>query len=961
MVGRDTELRAVEQALEAARAGHGGAVFVIGESGIGKSRLAAAARDSGFAAGMELLRGRGSSVGPMVPFRSLTEALMSLVRSGTPVDVGELGPYRPVLARLVPDWGPPAAEDGNSLVVLAEGVLRLAGLVGRERGSLLILEDMQEFDAETLAVVEYLADNVAQQPMMLLGTVRADPSQALGLAQSAAQRGSAVLLELRRLDEGSVRGLVASCLGADPGDVPDPVTEQVWAGSDGVPLLAEEILSGMIADRVLLHGPEGWRVTGRPRAKVPATLSRAMTGRLNMIGAAGREVLSVAAVLGRRFPLTVLQEATGMGERDLLSHLHAEPASQLVTPDDQTPDWYAFQHGLIADVIVGQLTPAERNRIIRRAAAAVETVYPALPGEWCQISAALHLQAGDLARAGVLFAEAGRRALAQGAASSAVTLLDEALRLLAREGDAQSRADAFASLLYALAEAGLVERAVASAGELDQVAGLLSPDARAHLHTRLAWAAAVAGRARDGLEQVEIARRLLGPDAASRDTAAIDVVAAHLLLDLPGRDQLETAGALARRAASAAETARLPLVACRAWRLLGALNELKNPDWATACLEQARRTAVRNGLPIEEIHTLIRLGTDDALRHGSLVRLEQAQAKASQCGAVTARYQAELCIALQRVLRGEFDAAKTLIDQALASTTRLRLLETSRYALLVRAVLGAHQGRRRDMDAALAEMRQWEGVLPQHVPRVHGLARAWCALLEEDRARAMDEMAAALEAEERSPTIFQLTERWGLRLLLHVLAGTTDAPVRQAVSVPPPSQIRWDRQFVLFARAVLAGRAGQGTRAAEAVAQAVAVGELYPTARHIGLRLVSEAAVADGWGEPAEWLRAAEDYFHVHEVPAVASACRALMRQVGVPVSQHRQGVQDIPSALRTARVTVREYEILQLLVKRLSNREIAARLHLSPRTVEKHVASLIAKTGQRDRIALSEFGSAVR
>lgn len=403
------EFRAVEQALEAARAGRGSTVFVVGESGIGKSRLAAAARDSGFAAGMEMLRGRGSSVGPMVPFRSLTEALMSLVRSGTPVDVGELGPYLPVLARLVPDWGPPAAEDGNSLVVLAEAVLRLTGLVGQKHGSLLILEDMQDFDAETLAVVEYLADNVAQQPTMLLGTLRADQNQALDLAQSAAQRGSAVLLELQRLGECGVRRLVASCLDTDPGDVPDAVIEQVWAGSEGVPLLAEEILSGMVADRVLLRGPEGWRVTGRPRAKVPATLSRAMTGRLSMIGAAGREVLSVAAVLGRRFPLTVLREATGIGERDLLSHLHAEPASQLVAPDDQTPDWYAFQHGLIVDVILGQLTPAERSRIISRVTAAVETVYPALPGEWCQVSAALHLQAGNLARAGALFAEAGRR------------------------------------------------------------------------------------------------------------------------------------------------------------------------------------------------------------------------------------------------------------------------------------------------------------------------------------------------------------------------------------------------------------------------------------------------------------------------------------------------------------------------------------------------------------------------
>jgi len=84
------------------------------------------------------------------------------------------------------------------------------------------------------------------------------------------------------------------------------------------------------------------------------------------------------------------------------------------------------------------------------------------------------------------------------------------------------------------------------------------------------------------------------------------------------------------------------------------------------------------------------------------------------------------------------------------------------------------------------------------------------------------------------------------------------------------------------------------------------------------------------------------------------------LRRVGAPVYQHRRGLQDLPAELRALGVTTREYETLQLLRIRLSNREIAGRLHISPRTVEKHVASLIAKTGQRDRIALGEFGSAL-
>jgi DNA-binding CsgD family transcriptional regulator len=164
----------------------------------------------------------------------------------------------------------------------------------------------------------------------------------------------------------------------------------------------------------------------------------------------------------------------------------------------------------------------------------------------------------------------------------------------------------------------------------------------------------------------------------------------------------------------------------------------------------------------------------------------------------------------------------------------------------------------------------------------------------------------------------------------------------------------------MFAHAVLSGRAGRPDDAARSVAEALRLADIYPTAGNIGLRLVAEAAIADGWGSPADWLRTAEEHFHAAGIPAVASACRTLLRRSGASVVQRRRGIEDIPAPLRAIGVTVREYETLRLLVDRLSNREIAARLHLSPRTVEKHVASLLIKTGQPDRIALAEFAAAL-
>lgn len=957
LVGRDTEIRTVESALASARSGAGRALFLVGESGIGKSRLSEAAADMGFAADMVLLRGRASAVGPTVPFRSLSEALLSLLRRGEPIDVTALGPYRPVLARLIPDWGPPAAEqDGGSLIILAEAVLRLIGLVGAGRGCVLVLDDLQDADAETLAVLEYLADNLARQPTVLIGLVRAQPCQALQVARSAARRGTGTLIELDRFDRAGLALLAASCLGVEPGDLPPAAVELLWAGSDGNPFLIEELLGEMVDSGLLAAGPDGCRMAERGSADLPVSVARTVARRVEALGQQARELLSAAAVLGDRFPLAVVREVTGLPDRELLSYLHSEHAAHLVAADEQTPDWYGFRHSLLAEALLTLLTPVERALLAARVADGIEAAYPGLPGEWCQACAALRLGAGDPLGAGELFAEAGRRYLAQGAANSAVAMLDRAWDLLA-DAPAARRAVTLESLLHALAEAGLVERAIASVGILDEIGGL-DLRRRAELHTRLAWGATVAGRREHALAQLGAARSLLGPDAADADLAPIDVVAAHLALDEPGERQLRTAEAMARRAATVAEAVPLPVVACQAWQLAGLVTRSRDPDDATGCLERARAIAVRHELPIWEIHALVKLGNDDALRHGGLERLAQARRQATAAGAVTARYIAEQSVTLYLVLGGEFAEAAEMIDQLLTTSARLKLRETVQFLLLNRAIAAAHRGRRREMDEALLEFRQWDGAAqPQYASRVHGLARTFCALLEENRDRAADELAQALRAEEATPTVLQLNGRYGMHLLLRAVSGAADWSAYEAVTADPASRFRWDRMFASFARAVLAGRSGQHLEATAAVDEAMRIGAPYAMGKHLGLRLVGEAAVEDGWGRPVDWLRTAEEYFHLVDVAPVASACRGLLRETGVRVAQRRDGAADMPAALRAAGVTVREYEVLLMLGDRLANREIADRLHLSTRTVEKHVSSLINKTG-RNRIELGEFAT---
>jgi DNA-binding CsgD family transcriptional regulator len=403
----------------------------------------------------------------------------------------------------------------------------------------------------------------------------------------------------------------------------------------------------------------------------------------------------------------------------------------------------------------------------------------------------------------------------------------------------------------------------------------------------------------------------------------------------------------ARRAATAVERLSPRGGARKARQPPGIPVRPRDPDGATAFPERGRAIAVRYDPPIRETQALVRLCMDDALRTGDLDRVEQVRRQAFRIGAVTVRYQADVNLTLHLVLRGDFDAAAGLSDQVLAATTRLKLVEITPLVLVVRAVLAGHRGRRAELRSAVSQLHAARGDRARHAPRIHGLAGVFCALLEEDRPLATEEMAAALRADEANPATFPLTGELGMDLLLRALSGTLTESHLAAVTAAPASELRWDKVFTSFARAVLAGRAGHREKAAAAVESAMTAAAPYPMARNLGLRLIAERAMADGWGTPREWLHSAERYFRDERIPAVADACRTL------------SGREDRnPGQALSAGVTRREREVLRLVGQRLRNREIADRLQLSERTVETHVSSLLAKTGLPNRIELSKVAT---
>ncbi|MGD9527842.1 MAG: AAA family ATPase, partial [Pseudonocardia sp.] len=728
LIGRDAELHHLTTALDEAARDQGAAVILRGEPGIGKTRLARETVDAAQVRGMRVLVGRNVQHG-QAPYRPLTEALFATARAGALPDTPGLRPFRHALGTIVPDWRDENGAGDQSPVVIAEGVLRLARALGGDSGTLLVVEDLHWADADTLAVLEYLADNVTGLPLVLLATLRPDPSPASDLVTRLEVRSAASVIDLQRLGPTEVAAMAAAC--AEGAELPAEVVDAVGARSEGLPLLVEELIAVP--------------ASGVSQA-VPSTFADAVVRRMEALPAEATLVVHCAAVLGRRFDWRLLPAVTSLSEdrvRDGLAE--AVRVQLLITGVDRD---FRFRHTLTRDAVLSALLPPARVALARRAAQAVERDGgPGSDDTRVMLAADLWCAAGEPDVAAGRLVAAGRRALDRGALVMAERLLERA-RTLAT-GDERIRTEAAEALTEALALAPKLDDALTAGAEalalLD--AHRAPTDRRARLHLLLARAADAATRWPLAGEHLAQAAALA---ADERLRTAVDALAAHVAM---GERRHDDAERLATRAVDAALRMDLPEVACEALEVLGRRERLRDLGRAEVIFARARTLADDRGLVLWSMRALHELGTIDMLRSSSPTRLELASDQAYRAGALSLAATVDLQLAGLHAYLFEIDAALEVGTRTAEVAGALGLTEVHVGALLQLGFAHAIAGRRTEMEDAVEAALRLAGEQPEPVAWAWGHVRATASLLAEDRARAREEMAVALRWAQRSAAV----------------------------------------------------------------------------------------------------------------------------------------------------------------------------------------------------------------
>jgi DNA-binding CsgD family transcriptional regulator/tetratricopeptide (TPR) repeat protein len=927
-VGRVRELEQLERALDATRSGSGTTVLVPGEAGIGKTRLASElarrARDAGF----EVLLGRSLDlVGTELPYQPLVEALRPL------------GKARQIDGR----------TPGSQLAVFENTLTMLTDRATAEP-ILLVLEDLHWADVSTLDLVVFLAHNVRDRPILLLATYRADePSSAARmrrLADGVRRSGSALVVELGPLGRDELTGLLAARAGAF---LPAAVADTILARSEGNPFFAEELLAAA--------GTGG---------ELPRRLRDLLLQRVTRLDGSTQGVLRLAATAGRDVGYPLLRATAELPEHDLRDSLRQAVEHGVLVADSGQAS-FRFRHALLAEAIYATILPGEREELHAQLAEEFAHSGAAEAAELAPHWAA----AGRTVDALVASVEAAHQAEAVFGLAEALAHLERALTLWDAVSDAAEVAGLeLVELCTWTAElasqVGAASRAVELGRRAIELVGGEDPHRASLLHVRLGEYLEQTGREEACLAAVERAVELVPTEPPSPERAyALGTLAGALAVVWRHAESLpisEQALALARDlGAGEAEV--------RALTVLGTdLAYLGHGEEGVAHLRRAVQLA-------EEIGDHI--GLDRAYVHLTdvLTMLGRCResAQVGQAGLeVMRRYGIDSTLLISNQIEallatGNWDEAERVSTAALRGVTSnfFGWLLTMRTAVEIGR--GDFEAAREHLAAALSTLREDRGLgmYDVYLAELALWQRRW---IDADQA-VRDGLSRASSRQAAQLRVWFCAK--GLRAHAELAAvgrARRDANAARTWLARAGKLIAVARRAATDALAVTPNTHGwQALAEAEYQrARGVARPEIWSEAADTWRRLERPPLVAYCRWRQAEALVAAgasrtEASAPLHEAHAIAARIGAepLLRELQLlaqrarldatpPDAEPHDGAQSVREILG---LTPREAEVLTLVARGYTNREIAQTLVISVKTAGVHVSHILRKLDAPNRI----------
>ncbi|MDQ6828607.1 MAG: DUF2791 family P-loop domain-containing protein, partial [Gemmatimonadota bacterium] len=456
LVGRADEIAMLQRMLADASEGRGSAIFVAGEGGVGKTRLATTIAASAAERGWATAIGRAYPVETGVPYAVFSDAMMPLLRELdqsaltllTRGGASELTALFPALAFSDRAHAPARGDPSEIKTRLLWNFAQFLGRYAAKKPLLLVLENLQWADSSSLELLHFVARQLGTMRVAVVCTyneMERDQNPSLRTTESSlVSLGAARAHALGPLTRPETDALLREAFGAEGGTARE-FAALLYGWTRGNPFFLEEVLGALVDTGTLYQRDGSWHGWEVETMALPASIREALIARVSRLSPASRALADVAAVIGTRASYDALRTVSTAERRELLAALdELRSANVLVESESAGGVVYDFAHPMVRAAIYGELGLARARQLHATVAESLERFHGQRAPEHAD-ELAFHFaraNAADLTPKAIRYlVAAGRAALKKHANREGANYLSAALELADRSGSTDADAD----------------------------------------------------------------------------------------------------------------------------------------------------------------------------------------------------------------------------------------------------------------------------------------------------------------------------------------------------------------------------------------------------------------------------------------------------------------------------------------------------------------------------------------